>query len=105
MVGFKGKDEPRGIYSMAPGKDPVALSDKIGMLDGLYQMKDGDLLTTDWVSWIAVAVEQDGWDAEARDRFQGSGRFLRSCPTAKVCWWSCPIWSRASCASCSSATD
>jgi len=50
MVGFKGKDEPRGIYAMAPGKDPVELSDKIGMLDGLYQMKDGDLLATDWAS-------------------------------------------------------
>ena len=50
MVGFKGKDEPRGIYSMAPGKDPVELSDKIGIFDGLYQMKDGDLLATDWVS-------------------------------------------------------
>ena len=33
MVGFKGKDEPRGVYSMAPGKDAV---DKIGMPDGLY---------------------------------------------------------------------
>src|SRR5215831_9922359 len=39
MVGFKGKDEPRGIYSMAPGKDPVELSDKIGILDGLYQRR------------------------------------------------------------------
>ena len=50
MVGFEGKDKPHGIYSMAPGKDPVALSDKIGMLDGLYQMTDGDILATDWVS-------------------------------------------------------
>jgi len=50
MVGFKSKDEPRGIFSMAPGKDPVELSDKIGNLDGLYQMNDGDILATDWVS-------------------------------------------------------
>jgi len=50
MVGFENKDKPHGIYSMAPGKDPVALSDNIGMLDGLYQMKDGDILATDWVS-------------------------------------------------------
>ncbi len=48
IVGFKGKDEPRGVYSVAPGKSPVELSDKIGMLDGVYQMKDGDLLATDW---------------------------------------------------------
>lgn len=50
MVGLKGKDEPRGIYSMAPGKEPELLSDKIGMLDGLYLMSDGDILATDWVT-------------------------------------------------------
>jgi hypothetical protein len=50
MVGFKGKDDPRGIYSMKPGKEPELISDKIGMLDGVYQMKNGDLLATDWVS-------------------------------------------------------
>ncbi|HYC16780.1 MAG TPA: hypothetical protein VEC94_06220 [Pseudolabrys sp.] len=50
MVGFKDKDNPRGIYSMARGKDPVALADKIGMLDGLYLMQNGDILATDWTS-------------------------------------------------------
>lgn len=50
MVGFKDKDNARAIYSMAPGKDPVALSDKIGMLDGLYRMTNGDILATDWTS-------------------------------------------------------
>ncbi|HET7885357.1 MAG TPA: hypothetical protein VFL62_03940 [Bradyrhizobium sp.] len=50
MVGFKGKDEPRGIYSMAPNKDPELLSDNIGMLDGLYMTSDGDVLATDWMT-------------------------------------------------------
>jgi hypothetical protein len=50
MVGFKGKDEPRGIYSMAPGKEPELLSDPIGMLDGLYLTRDGDVLATDWMT-------------------------------------------------------
>jgi hypothetical protein len=50
MVGFQAKDKPQAIYEMAPGKDPVAISDKIGLLDGLYRMKNGDLLVTDWVS-------------------------------------------------------
>ena len=49
-VGFKGKDEPRGIYSIAPGKDPQLISDNIGMLDGLYLMSNGDILATDWMS-------------------------------------------------------
>jgi hypothetical protein len=50
MVGFVGKDKPRGIFSMAPGKAPKKISDDIGVLDGLYRMKSGDLLATDWVS-------------------------------------------------------
>jgi hypothetical protein len=50
MVGLKDKDNPRGIYSLVPGKEPELLSDKIGMLDGLYVMSNGDVLATDWVS-------------------------------------------------------
>lgn len=50
MVGFKSKEEPRAIYSMRPGADPKALSKPIGRLDGVYQMKDGSLLVTDWNS-------------------------------------------------------
>jgi hypothetical protein len=75
MVGFKAKDEPRGIYSMAPGKDPVELSDKIGMLDGLYQMKDGDLLATDWVSGSLFRWnKKDGMQKLATD-FKGPADF------------------------------
>jgi hypothetical protein len=50
MVGFESKDKPHGIYEMAPGKEPKQISDNIGMLDGLYRMKNGDLIATDWVS-------------------------------------------------------
>lgn len=50
MVGFAAKDKPRGVFEMAPGKQPKKISDDIGMLDGLYRMKNGDLLATDWVS-------------------------------------------------------
>ncbi len=50
MVGFESKDKPHGIYEMAKGKEPKQISDNIGMLDGLYRMKNGDLIATDWVS-------------------------------------------------------
>ena len=64
MVGFEAKDKPHGIYEMAPGKDPKLISDNIGMLDGLYRMKNGDLLATDWVSgtmfqWSKKMGKQD----------------------------------------------
>lgn len=48
LVGFKSKEEPRGIYSLKAGGEPKALSKGIGRLDGVYQMKDGSLLITDW---------------------------------------------------------
>ncbi len=50
MVGYKSPQEPRGIYSLGLEGDITELSKPIGMLDGLYQMSDGTLITTDWVS-------------------------------------------------------
>ncbi|HEY1472753.1 MAG TPA: hypothetical protein VGF53_01565 [Pseudolabrys sp.] len=51
MVGFEGKDKPHGIYQLTLGQDaPTQISDNIGMLDGLYRMKNGDLIVTDWVT-------------------------------------------------------
>ena len=75
MVGSKGKDDPRGIYSMAPGKEPTELSDKIGMLDGLYQMSDGDLLVTDWATGSLFRWnKKDGVQKLATD-FKGPADF------------------------------
>jgi hypothetical protein len=50
MVGFVNKDHPKGIYKMKPGAAPTELSKDIGVLDGLYQTDDGDILATDWVT-------------------------------------------------------
>jgi hypothetical protein len=50
LAGFKSKEEPRGIYLMAPGQDPKPITEPIGQLDGLVQLKDGEILATDWVS-------------------------------------------------------
>jgi hypothetical protein len=51
MVGFESKEKPHGIFHLALGHDePTLLSDNIGMLDGVYQMTNGDILATDWVT-------------------------------------------------------
>ncbi len=55
MVGFKSDTEKRGIYSMKPGEEPTALVKDVGRLDGLYQMKDGTLIVTDWDSGTVFA--------------------------------------------------
>jgi len=48
MVGFLAPDKPRGIYALGVSGQIKTLSEPIGRLDGLYELKDGSLLATDW---------------------------------------------------------
>lgn len=50
VVGFLSADKPRAIYILGKGGKPEALSDPIGRLDGIYELKDKSLLVTDWNS-------------------------------------------------------
>jgi hypothetical protein len=50
LGGFKSKDDVRGIYSLAIGQDPKLISKPIGLVDGMYQMRNGEILATDWVT-------------------------------------------------------
>ena len=75
VVGTKDKDNPRAIYSMAPGKEPIALSDNFGVLDGLYQMRNGDILVTDWKTGSLIRWnKKDGMQKLAGD-FKGPADF------------------------------
>ena len=75
MAGSKDKDNPRAIYSMAPGKAPIAITDNIGQLDGLYQMRNGDILFTDWKSGALIRWnKKDGMQKLATD-FKGPADF------------------------------
>ena len=75
IVGVKDKDNPRGIYSMVPGNLPVAQTDNFGMLDGLYQMRDGDILFTDWKTGSLMRWnKKDGMQKLAGD-FKGPADF------------------------------
>jgi hypothetical protein len=48
MAGFMSAAETRAIYSMGRDGEVKALTPMIGLLDGLYEMRDGTLLATDW---------------------------------------------------------
>jgi hypothetical protein len=50
MVGFLAADKPRAIYALGVSGQIKQLSDPIGRLDGIYELKDGSLLGTDWNS-------------------------------------------------------
>ncbi len=75
MVGLKDKDNPRAIYSMVAGNAPVALTDEFGLLDGLYQMRNGDILFTDWKTGSLTRWnKKDGMQKLAGD-FKGPADF------------------------------
>jgi len=61
IAGFKSDKEPRGIYALNAKGEVKQLLKNTGRLDGLYQMKDGTILATNWdngslFSW----TEKDG---------------------------------------------
>ena len=50
VVGWLSADKARGIYSLGKNGEIKTLADNLGRLDGVYQMKNGTLLVTDWNS-------------------------------------------------------
>jgi len=48
--GFQSPKDPRGLYRIDRDGEVKMLADKLGRIDGIYQMKDGSLLVTDWNS-------------------------------------------------------
>jgi hypothetical protein len=50
MAGFLSPKQARGIYSVSTSGEIKTLAPEIGRLDGVYQLRDGSLLVTDWNS-------------------------------------------------------
>ena len=75
VVGFLAADKPRGIHAMARGGELKPMGAPIGRLDGVYEMRDGSLLLTDWNSGsLARWTAQGGMETLARD-FRGPADF------------------------------
>ena len=75
MAGFAGADKPRGLHAMGRNGEAKALAQRVGMLDGLHEMRDGTILVTDWKTgslnrWSAAG----GMEILARD-FKGPADF------------------------------
>lgn len=82
MVGFAGKDSPRGIYSMKLGSPPKALAEGLGRVDGVYQMKNGSLLVTEWNSGSLATWNSKTGIHKLADGFKGPADFAVA-PNAK----------------------
>lgn len=75
MAGFAGKDDPRGLYVLPAGSDPILMSEPIGRLDGLYETEAGPLLATDWNSGSLFAWTSAGGMKKLADGFKGPADF------------------------------
>jgi sugar lactone lactonase YvrE len=60
MAGFASPTVARAIYSMGADGAVKALTPEIGLLDGLYEMRDGTIVATDWKTGSLFR-----WDAAA----------------------------------------
>ena len=75
IVGFLGADKPRGIYSLSKKGELKTLADNIGRVDGVYQMKDGTLLVTDWNSGSLAHWSPKGGMQPLAKGFKGPADF------------------------------
>lgn len=75
MVGFQAADKPQRIYALGVSGQIKNLSGPIGRLDGVYELKDGSILATDWNSGSLFRwSEKDGMQPLAKG-FKGPADF------------------------------
>jgi DNA-binding beta-propeller fold protein YncE len=75
IVGFLAPDKPRPIFALGVGGQLKTLSDPIGRLDGVYELRDGGLLVTDWNSGSLFAWSERAGMTKLATGFKGPADF------------------------------
>ena len=75
VVGFTAPDQPRAIYAIGKDGQPKAISDPLGRLDGVTELKDGSLLVTDWISGSLFQWSKKGGRNKLAEGFKGPADF------------------------------
>jgi DNA-binding beta-propeller fold protein YncE len=75
IVGFLAPDKPKGIFALGVSGQIKKLSEPIGRLDGIYEMRDGSYLATDWNSGSLFQWLQNGEMRKLADGFKGPADF------------------------------
>jgi hypothetical protein len=73
--GFMSADQARGIHAMAKDGTLTAVTQPIGRVDGLYEMRDGSLLATDWNSGSLFHWSPRGGKVDLAKDFKGPADF------------------------------
>jgi hypothetical protein len=75
LVGFAGPNNPRSIYALGVSGQIKQLTDPFGGLDGLYELKDGSLLFTNWYNGSLSHWSETGGITELAKGFKGPADF------------------------------
>ena len=75
LAGFVSPEKPRAIYSVGKDWKPVAVTEPIGRLDGLYELPDGSFLSTDWNNGSLFHWSKAGGVQKLADGFKGPADF------------------------------
>jgi hypothetical protein len=75
VVGFTAPDQPRAIYQLGKDGQPRAVSDPIGRLDGVVELKDGSLLVTDWLTGSLFQWNKKAGMQKLAEGFKGPADF------------------------------
>jgi hypothetical protein len=75
MVGFLAPDKPRPIFALGVSGQIKTLSEPIGRLDGVWELKDGSILATDWNTGSLFQWSEKGGKKELAKGFKGPADF------------------------------
>jgi hypothetical protein len=75
IVGFAGPNNPRSISVLGVSGQLKRLTDPFGGLDGVYELKDGSLLFTNWYNGTLSHWSENGGIKELAKGFKGPADF------------------------------
>ena len=75
VVGFVAPDKPKGIYTLGVSGQVRPVSDPIGRLDGVYALKGGGVLFTDWNTGALSVWSEKGGVKQLATGFKGPADF------------------------------
>lgn len=75
VVGFQSPKVAQGIYTVGKHGEVNELGQNLGRLDGVYRMRDGSLLVTEWNSGSLAHWTQKGGMQQLAGNFKGPADF------------------------------
>jgi len=73
--GFLAPDKPKGLYALGVSGQVRPITEPIGRIDGLYEMRDGSLLFTDWNTGSLSHWSEKSGVKKLADGFKGPADF------------------------------